>query len=207
MTREVGQAIWQQIEDPARHGVKSRLMLQHPQRLTGYQFKFTYTPRENQLKVGKYHIFWLPRWLSGKQCGHQCRRCKRCWCNPRVRKLPWRRKWQPTPVFFAGKFHEQRSLVGYSPWGHKDLDTTEHTHIHLSIHPSIISLYTKVYCVNKNTLYSLLSIWNMYRVFYDYFLGTCNEKALFGRQTMKTNKSILSALHEPTGRDNRYVYK
>ena len=58
-------------------------------------------------------------------------------------------------------------------------------------HPSIISLYTNMYCLYENTLYSPLSIWNMYRVFYDYFLGTCDEKALFGRQTMKTNKNTL----------------
>ena len=38
---------------------------------------------------------------------------------------PWRREWQPTPVFLAGKSDEQRSLVGYSPWGRKDSDTTE----------------------------------------------------------------------------------
>ena len=37
----------------------------------------------------------------------------------------WRRKWQPTPVFLPGKSHGQRSLAGYSPWGHKELDTTE----------------------------------------------------------------------------------
>ena len=37
----------------------------------------------------------------------------------------WRRKWQPTPVFLPEEFHGQRSLVGYSPWGHKELDTTE----------------------------------------------------------------------------------
>ena len=36
---------------------------------------------------------------------------------------PWRRKWQPTPVLLPGKSHEQRSLVGYSPWGHKESDT------------------------------------------------------------------------------------
>ena len=40
---------------------------------------------------------------------------------------PWRRKWQPTPVFLPGEFHGQRSLVGYSPWGRKGLDTTEAT--------------------------------------------------------------------------------
>ena len=41
-------------------------------------------------------------------------------------KIPWRRKWQPTPVFLPGKSHGQRSLLGYySPWGHKELDMTE----------------------------------------------------------------------------------
>ena len=40
----------------------------------------------------------------------------------------YRRKWQPTPVLLPGKFHGQRSLVGYSPWGCKELDTTERLH-------------------------------------------------------------------------------
>ena len=40
----------------------------------------------------------------------------------------WRRKWQPTPVFLPGKSHGWRSLVGYSPWGPKEPDTTEHSH-------------------------------------------------------------------------------
>ena len=39
--------------------------------------------------------------------------------------MPWRRKWQPTPVFLPGKSHGQRSLEGYSPWGHKESDRTE----------------------------------------------------------------------------------
>ena len=43
----------------------------------------------------------------------------------RVGKIPWRRKWQPTPVFLPGTAHGQRSLVGYSPWGLSELDTTE----------------------------------------------------------------------------------
>ena len=38
---------------------------------------------------------------------------------------PWRRKWQPTPVFLPGESHGWRSMVGYSPWGRKELDTTE----------------------------------------------------------------------------------
>ena len=45
--------------------------------------------------------------------------------DPWVGKIPWRRAWQPTPVFLPRKFLGQRSLVGYSPWGRKDLDTTE----------------------------------------------------------------------------------
>ena len=45
--------------------------------------------------------------------------------DPRVRKIPWRREWLPTSVFLPGEFHEQRSLVGYNPWGLKKSDTTE----------------------------------------------------------------------------------
>ena len=67
----------------------------------------------------------LPRWLSGKESAHQCRRCNRRRFHPRVGKIPWRRKWQPTPVFLSWKSHGQRNLVGYSPWGCKESDTTE----------------------------------------------------------------------------------
>ena len=45
--------------------------------------------------------------------------------DPWVGKIPWRRKWQPTPIFLTGKSHGQRSLMGYNPWGHTELDTTE----------------------------------------------------------------------------------
>ena len=44
---------------------------------------------------------------------------------PRVGKIPWRRKWQPIPVFLPGKCHGHRSLAGYSSWGCKELDITE----------------------------------------------------------------------------------
>ena len=47
------------------------------------------------------------------------------WVRSLVRKIPWRREWLPTPVFLPGEFHRQRSLVGYSPRGHKESDTTE----------------------------------------------------------------------------------
>ena len=54
---------------------------------------------------------------------------KRHGFDPWVRKIPWRRKWQYTPVLVPGKSHGQRSLVGYSPWGHKESDTTERLHL------------------------------------------------------------------------------
>ena len=64
-------------------------------------------------------------WCSGKESACQCRRHKRWGFNPWIRKIPRRRKWQPTVVFLPGKSHGQRSLVGYSLWDHKESDTTE----------------------------------------------------------------------------------
>ena len=52
---------------------------------------------------------------SAKELACQCRRCKRSGFNPWVRKIPWRRAWQPTRVLLSGEFQGQRSLVGYSP--------------------------------------------------------------------------------------------
>ena len=46
---------------------------------------------------------------------------------PGLGNIPWRMKWQPTPVFWPGEFHGQRNLAGYSPWSLKEWDTTEAT--------------------------------------------------------------------------------
>ena len=54
--------------------------------------------------------------------------CGSCGFDPWVRKIPLRRKWQATPVLLPGKFHGWRSLVGYSPWGRKESDTTDWLH-------------------------------------------------------------------------------
>ena len=51
--------------------------------------------------------------------------CRRSRFNHWVGKIPWRKKWKPTPVFLDREFHGQRSLAGYSPWGHKESDMTE----------------------------------------------------------------------------------
>ena len=57
-----------------------------------------------------------------------CLQCRRPGFDPWVGKIPWRRKWQSTPVLLPGKSHGQRSLVGYSPWGREESDMTERPH-------------------------------------------------------------------------------
>jgi len=55
--------------------------------------------------------------------------------DPWVGKIPWRKAWQPTPVFLPGEFHEQRSLEDYSSWDHKESDMTEYvcTYIYVCV--------------------------------------------------------------------------
>ena len=53
--------------------------------------------------------------------------------DPWVGKMPWRRKWQPTPGLLPGNSHGRRSLVGCSPWGREESDTTEQLHFHFSL--------------------------------------------------------------------------
>ena len=61
-------------------------------------------------------LFGVPWWFSGKESAFQCRRRG---FNPWVKKIPWKKKWQPPPVFLLEKSHGQRSLVVYSPWSWK----------------------------------------------------------------------------------------
>ena len=69
-----------------------------------------------------YYQNWLSSWLSGKEFSYQCRRWR---FDPWVGKIPWRGKMATHSSILAWKFHEQRSLAGYSPWGLKELDTIE----------------------------------------------------------------------------------
>ena len=82
-------------------------------------------------------MWGTPRWLSGKESTCQFKRHE---FGPWVRKIPWRKKWQPTSVLLPGKFHGQRSLVGYSPWGGKELDTTERLSTQALVAPSCSEL-------------------------------------------------------------------
>ena len=90
----------------------------------------------------------FPWWLSSKEPACQCRRCG---LDPWIRKIPWRRKWQPTPLFLPGKSHGQRSLADYSPWDRKrvrhDLVTKQQRAtsaskmLTLENHPSDLNVY------------------------------------------------------------------
>ena len=65
-----------------------------------------------------------------KESACHCRRLRSCGFGPWVGKIPWRRKWQPTPEFLFGESHGQRSLAGYSPRSHKELDMMSKQHSH-----------------------------------------------------------------------------
>ena len=78
----------------------------------------------DQVKKGNYRKGGLLRWLGGKDKSFVSCPCRRHRLDPWVRKIFWRRKWRPSPVFLPGEFHGQRIWVGYSPWGGKEQDTT-----------------------------------------------------------------------------------
>ena len=83
-------------------------------RIAGRRFTL-WAPMEVQICGEVAHKCFLPGGASCKEPTCQCR--DRHGLYPWVRKIPWRRKWQPTPVLLPGESHGWRSLVGYSPWG------------------------------------------------------------------------------------------
>ena len=99
---------------------------------------------------------------SGKEPASQCRRRKRCGFDPWVGKILGRSAWQPAPVFLPAESHGWRSLVGYSPWGHKEsgvtkwLSTAQNIYVSatISIHPS----FSFPFCVHKSIRYICTSI-------------------------------------------------
>ena len=70
---------------------------------------------------------------GGSDSKSVCLQCGRSGFDPCVGKVPWRRKWHPTAVLLPGKPHGWRSLVGYSPWGRRESDTTEQLHFHFHL--------------------------------------------------------------------------
>ena len=74
------------------------------------------------LDLPQFFSLYLKK-IKGWVCYHL--QCGRLGFDPWVGKIPWKGKWQPTPVFLPGESHGQRSLAGYSLWDHKESDTTE----------------------------------------------------------------------------------
>ena len=77
---------------------------------------------------------------------------------PGLGMIPWRRAWQPTPVFLPGEFHGRRSLVSYSPWGGEESDTTERLKHNNNNIPTIIFLmfwllFAELICVRDYVLF------------------------------------------------------
>jgi len=86
----------------------------------------------------------FPGGASGKESACQCRRHRRRQFDPWVRKIPWRRAWQPIPVFLPGKSHGQRSLGDYSLCSGKESATTKHTHTNYThVIESLNEVYSK----------------------------------------------------------------
>ena len=93
----------------------------------------------------------FPGGASRKEPAYQCRKHKRHGFDPWVGKIPWRRTWQPTPIFLPREFHGQRSLAGYCPQGCKMSDMAKanwhstHTYIcilnHLAVHLGLAQNY------------------------------------------------------------------
>ena len=130
-------------------GVKKVLHVIHVTPLTVYEIKIPKILklnsklqcliRINSQKSIQVHVLSLhckrhlgfPGGASGEEPACHCRRDKRCGFDPWLGKISWRRAWQLTPAFLPTESHEHRSREGYSPQGHKVLDTTDETqHMH-----------------------------------------------------------------------------
>ena len=86
-------------------------------------------PSVNACNPGIQTHIWASWLFPGGSDGKSfCLQCGRPGFDPWVGKIPWRRQWHPTPVLLPGKSHGRRSLMGYSPWGRKESDTTEQLH-------------------------------------------------------------------------------
>ena len=94
------------------------------------------------------YILEFPWWFHGKESTCQYRRRKRHGFDPWVRKIPWKRKWQPIPAFLPGKSHGQRSLAGYSPWDQKESNMTEWA----CTHAFLLLWLSRIYCFSLSSL-------------------------------------------------------
>ena len=105
----------------------------------------------------------FPDGASAKEPACRCMRRQRPGLRRWVRKMPWKREWEPTPVFLPEESNGQRILAGYSPWGHKESDMTACTQciyicmcvcLYIACHIFSIMVYHKVlnivpYCIHN----------------------------------------------------------
>ena len=137
----------------------------------------------------------LPWWLSGKESACHCRRLRRFGLNPWVRKILWRRKWQPTPVFLPGRSHGLRSLVGYRPWDCKSqtqLSSWAHTGSYNILYAHILS-YDLV--IQRNAILIHATTW----------MNLVKEISYKALHTMCFHWYEISRLGNSTGTESRLV--
>ena len=111
-------------------------------------------------QLPKYGLLW---WLSDKESTCQCRKLR---LDPWVRKIPWKRKWQPTPVFLPGKSYGKRSLVSYSPWGCKRV---KHNLMTTTTSSFLFHCYLLLHCFNRSQFTWQFSNWWTWRLHSDFY--------------------------------------
>ena len=105
----------------------------------------------------------FPGGASGKESACQCRRHRKCRFTPWVGKIPWSRKWQPTPVCLSGEFCGQGSLASYSPWGCKESDTTEQRTLSLCSY----CMFPVTYLLGRYLLIFFFTYWSINLLLFD----------------------------------------
>ena len=98
--------------------------------------------------IPKYFLMGLSRWCNGKESTYQYKRCRRQRFSSQVGKILCGRKWQPTLVFLARKFHRQQNLAGYQSMGVTKGQTR------LSMH-SLFNAVVEIVSVFKNCLFKI----------------------------------------------------
>ena len=143
-------------EDPLEKGKATHFSI------LGWGIPWLFSPRGHKeldtTELLLLHILLAahPRGLSGKEPTWQCRRQG---FHPWVRKIPWTRQWQLIPIFLPGKSHGQSSLVGYSPWGHKESSTTKQRRAYASSTTYHSPLFVSIYIyVPKGYEWCLISL-------------------------------------------------
>ena len=142
----------------------------------------------------------LPWWLSCKELTCLEGRHGRHKFNPWVRKIPWRRKWQPIPLFLPGKSHGWRRLVGYSPWGHKESDMTEQFHLLL-----LMSQFTKLF-TNTNYVMVLVITTNHLMLVSHRLSSSCKVTATKPEHKTWPSDSYSFILFFPQLPVNKYIF-